>query len=68
MLAGIVLIAVGLVLMSGGAMPSPSVWDESIIYSWRRTLLGPLVIIIGLVAEIFGIFNNARVEDASPSS
>jgi len=68
MLAGIVLIAVGLVLMSGGAMPSPDVWDESIIYSWQRTLLGPLVIIIGLVAEIFAIFNNAGVEDAYPSS
>jgi uncharacterized membrane protein len=68
MLAGIVLIALGLVLMSGGGMPGPDVWDDSIIYSWRRTVLGPLVIIIGLVAEIFAIFNNSGAGDASQPS
>ncbi len=58
MLAGIGLIGLGLVLMSGGAMPSPDVWDESIIYSFRRTVLAPLVIIIGLVIQIYAIFKN----------
>jgi hypothetical protein len=37
-------------------MPSPDVWDDSIIYSFRRTVLAPIVIIIGLVVEIFAIF------------
>ena len=56
MLGGIGLIALGLVLMSGGGMPSPDVWDESIIYSWRRTVLASIVIISGLVLEIYAIF------------
>jgi hypothetical protein len=57
MLAGIGVIALGLALMSGGAMPSPDVWDDSIIYSKRRTLVGPLVIILGLLLEIYAIFH-----------
>lgn len=55
-LIGIVLIAVGMALMSGGSMPSPDVWDDSIIYSHRRLTLGPLVILAGLGVEIYAIF------------
>ena len=56
MLVGLALIGVGMLLMSGGAMPSPEVWDESIIYSKRRTLLAPIVILIGLGLQIYAIF------------
>lgn len=49
-------ILLGLLLMSGGAMPSPDVWDESIIYSFRRITLAPLVILIGLAIEVYAIF------------
>jgi hypothetical protein len=56
MLAGVGLIFLGLLLMSGGHMPSPDVWDESLIYSTRRTLIAPIVILAGLVVEIFAIF------------
>ena len=62
MLGGIGLIALGLVLMSGGGMPSPDVWDENLIYSWRRTVLGSLVIILGLVLEIYAIFKRTGQE------
>ncbi len=63
MLGGIGLIALGLVLMSGGGMPSPDVWDESIIYSWRRTVLSPLIIVAGLVLEIYAIFKRTPEEE-----
>lgn len=59
MLAGIALVALGLLLMRGGAMPSPDVWDENIIYSTRRTVLAPLVILIGLGVEIYAIFKRS---------
>ncbi len=53
---GFGLIALGMLLMSGGAMPSPDVWDEDIIYSFRRTVLAPFVMIVGLVVEVYAIF------------
>lgn len=53
---GIVLIALGFILMSGGKMPSPEVWDESIIYSPRRTILAPIVILAGLGVVLYSIF------------
>jgi len=55
---GAVLILVGMLLMMGGGMPSPDVWDESLIYSFRRITLAPIVIIAGLIVEIFAIFSD----------
>jgi hypothetical protein len=56
MLLGAGLIALGLMLMAGGHMPSPDVWDDSIIYSWRRTVLAPFLIFAGLAVEVYAIF------------
>lgn len=56
MLLGIGLIVLGMFLMSGGSMPSPDVWDDDIIYSARRTILAPIVILVGLGVEIYAIF------------
>lgn len=53
---GILLMAIGMLLMSGGSMPSKDVWDESIIYSFRRITLAPIVILGGLGVIIFAIF------------
>ena len=53
---GIWLVAVGLVLMSGGNMPSPDVWDETIIYSPVRMVIAPIFILAGLIIEVFAIF------------
>jgi hypothetical protein len=56
MLIGVVIMAVGFILMSGGSMPSPDVWDESIIYSSTRTIIAPILILAGLVVEVYAIF------------
>ena len=53
---GFGLIALGMLLMSGGSMPSPDVWDESIIYGFRRTVLAPFLMLAGLVVEVYAIF------------
>lgn len=45
---GIGLMLLGMLLMAGGSMPSPDVWDESLIYSFRRITLAPIVILAGL--------------------
>ena len=53
---GLVLIVLGFVLMSGGSMPSPDVWDESLIYSHRRITLAPIIILAGLGLQVYAIF------------
>ena len=53
---GILLMLIGFVFMAGGSMPSPDVWDESIIYGFRRTVLAPILILGGLVVQIYAIF------------
>ncbi len=53
---GLGLIALGMVLMMGGSMPDPNVWDESLIYSTRRTLIAPIIILAGLAVEVYAIF------------
>ena len=55
-LIGVGLIFLGLALMSGGHMPSSEVWDESLIYSGRRITLAPMVIIAGLIVNVYAIF------------
>ena len=53
---GLGLIMLGMILMMGGAMPSPDIWDDSIIYNFRRITLSPLVIVAGLSTVVYGIF------------
>lgn len=54
--AGFLIVVIGLFLMSGGHMPDSNTWDDGIIYSFRRTVLAPIVIIIGLLVEVYAIF------------
>lgn len=53
---GLGLVFLGLILMAGGDMPAPDVWEEDIIYSTRRTVLAPIVILMGLGMEVWAIF------------
>jgi hypothetical protein len=59
-LGGIALIALGMLLMAGGSMPSPDVWDESIIYGFRRITLAPISILLGLAVVLYSIFAPAN--------
>ena len=65
MAAGLGLIFLGLLLMSGGGMDDPNEWNPDVIYSWRRTFLAPVVILIGLGMEVYAIFLN---KESAPSS
>ncbi len=56
MAIGVGLIAIGMILMLGGAMKDPNQWDESVIYSFRRITLAPIIILTGLAVEIYAIF------------
>ncbi|MFZ1705693.1 MAG: DUF3098 domain-containing protein [Saprospiraceae bacterium] len=56
LLVGIFIIIFGFILMTGGSMPSDEVWDETIIYSFRRITLAPIVILAGLFVSGMAIF------------
>ena len=56
MALGVGLIVLGMFLMTGGEQPSPEVWDDSIIYSFRRITLAPILILAGVVVEVIAIF------------
>lgn len=63
MLIGIAFIGLGLILMMGGSMPTPDVWDESLIYSHRRITLAPILILVGLLIQIYAIFRKSPVTE-----
>ncbi len=55
MFIGVVLIAVGFMLMSGGGSTDPKVFNPDEVYSARRITIAPIVIIIGFVVEIIAV-------------
>ncbi len=61
MLAGVVLIAIGMFLMSGGkSNVNPAVFDKDAVYSPTRITIAPILILAGLVLEIFAIFKKPK--------
>ena len=46
LIIGLVVIALGFILMSGGANENPNVFNED-VYSFRRIRLAPTVVLIG---------------------
>ena len=59
MIAGLAIIFLGFILMSGGGSEDPAVWDPS-IFSFRRITLAPILVISGFVIEIFAIMKKSK--------
>jgi len=59
-LGGLGLMVIGYLLMAGGSMPDANTWDDSIIYSARRTVIAPLFILAGLVVQVLAIFKKSH--------
>lgn len=60
MLIGIVVMAIGMFLLSGGKSSDPNVFDEKSVYSTTRITVAPLLILAGLVIEIYAIFKKPK--------
>ena len=60
MLAGLAIIALGMILMSGGRSTDPNVFDQKEVYSTTRITIAPLLIVIGLGVEVFAIFRKPK--------
>ena len=63
MLAGLVIMAIGFVLMSGGKSPDPKVFNDNEVYSTRRITIAPILIIAGLLVEIFAIMKKPKATE-----
>ena len=59
LLIGIVVIALGFILMSGGGSDDPKVFNEE-IFNFRRIRLAPTVVLIGFGITIYSILKNPK--------
>lgn len=59
MLAGLGVVIVGFLLMSGGGSDDPTVFNDK-MFSFRRITLAPIVVIAGFVLEIYAIMSRRR--------
>ncbi|MCK0130063.1 DUF3098 domain-containing protein [Flavobacteriaceae bacterium F08102] len=57
MVLGILIIAIGFILMAGGGSDDPTVFNEE-IYNFRRIRLAPTLVLIGLGFQIYAILAN----------
>lgn len=60
MLLGVIVIAIGMLLMVGGDSKDPGVFNYDEVYSPRRISVAPVLIIIGLGIEIYAIFKKPK--------
>lgn len=61
MLIGLAVIALGMLLMAGGKSNlDPTVFDADAVYSARRITIAPLLILAGLVIEVYAIFKRPK--------
>jgi hypothetical protein len=59
MIAGIVLIGLGYAVMSGGGSEDPAVFSDE-IFNTRRLTVAPIMILAGLVLEVFAILHRPK--------
>ena len=59
-LAGVLLIALGMVLMIGGGSSDPDVFNEK-MFDFQHITLAPILILLGFVVEIVAIFWRRKV-------
>ena len=53
---GAAIIILGMIVMAGGKSPDPKVFNYNEVYSKTRVTLAPILIIAGIIVEIFAIF------------
>jgi uncharacterized membrane protein len=54
------LIALGMFLMSGGKNQDPHVFDYNVVYSTTRVTVAPILILLGLMVEVYALFKKSK--------
>ncbi len=60
MAIGLIFVILGFVLMAGGKSADPNVFNENEIYGFQRITLAPIVLVLGLVIEIYAIMKKKK--------
>jgi hypothetical protein len=60
MLIGLAVMALGFFLMAGGRSSDPNIFDDKDVYSTTRITIAPILIIAGLIIEIFAIMKKPK--------
>jgi hypothetical protein len=60
MVIGLVVMAIGFFLMAGGKSSDPNVFNDKDVYSTTRITIAPILIIAGLIIEIFAIMKKPK--------
>ncbi len=60
MLGGAAVMILGFLLMAGGRSEDPNVFNPKEVYSTVRITIAPILILAGLVIEIFAIFRHPK--------
>jgi heme/copper-type cytochrome/quinol oxidase subunit 2 len=60
MIIGVVIIAIGMLVMSGGKNTEADKFDYNVVYSTMRITVAPILILLGLMVEIYAIFKRPK--------
>jgi hypothetical protein len=60
MAIGGAIMALGMIVMSGGKNPDPNVFNNHVTYSFTRITIAPILILVGIVVEIYAIFKKPK--------
>ena len=59
---GLLVVAIGMFLMSGGKNQNPNQFDYKLVYSTTRITIAPILILGGFMIEIYAIFKRPKVQ------
>ncbi len=59
---GFAVIIIGFILMAGGGSDDPNVFNGDQLFSFRRIILSPIIILAGFVFEIYAIMKKPKDE------
>jgi hypothetical protein len=59
MIIGLLFIAIGFILMSGGASDDPNVFNPE-IYNFQRIRLAPTLVLIGFAIQVYAILFSSK--------
>ncbi|WP_018612546.1 DUF3098 domain-containing protein [Segetibacter koreensis] len=58
---GAAVVAIGMLIMAGGKNQNPNQFDYKLVYSTTRITIAPILILAGLMIEIYAIFKRPKV-------